>query len=119
MRLIQYATGLNIRQERQGRGVLAANLYSLHSFRHTFVSFCADAGVPEAVVASIVGHDTIAMTRHYTHISAGAKQRAIDMLTGANEGNGRSARERLIEALDGASEERILAALEVLRGKDN
>lgn len=118
MRLIQYATGLNIRQDRQGRGVLAANLYSLHSFRHTFVSFCADAGVPEAVVASIVGHDTIAMTRHYTHISTAAKSRAIGMLPSVGGGQ-MSARERLIAALDGASEERILAALEVLRGKDN
>ena len=56
------------------------NLYSLHSFRHTFVSFCANAGVPLDVVASIVGHGSTAMTRHYAHISDAAKDRAIQAL---------------------------------------
>ncbi len=54
--------------------------YSMHSFRHTFVSFCANAGVPLAVVQSIVGHGSPAMTRHYTHISQEAAQKAIDAL---------------------------------------
>lgn len=54
--------------------------YSMHSFRHTFVSFCANAGVPLAVVQSIVGHGSPAMTTHYTHISQEAAQKAIDAL---------------------------------------
>ena len=57
-----------------------ANVYSLHSFRHAFVSFCANAGVPEAVVAAIVGHGSPVMTRHYTHIADSAKQEAINVL---------------------------------------
>lgn len=59
---------------------LAPSQYSLHSFRHTFVSFCANAGVPLAVVAEIVGHGNPAMTRHYAHIHDDAKQSAIDVL---------------------------------------
>ena len=54
--------------------------YSMHSFRHTFVSFCANAGIPLAVVQSIVGHGSPAMTRHYTHISQEAAQKAINAL---------------------------------------
>ena len=54
--------------------------YSMHSFRHTFVSFCANAGVPLAIVQSIVGHGSPAMTRHYTHISQEAAQGAINAL---------------------------------------
>ena len=54
--------------------------YSMHSFRHTFVSFCANAGVPLAIVQSIVGHGSPAMTRHYTHISQEAAQKAINAL---------------------------------------
>ena len=40
-----------------------------HSLRHTYVSLCANAGVPLAVVQSIVGHTSPAMTRHYFHES--------------------------------------------------
>ncbi len=40
-----------------------------HSLRHTFVSLCANGGVPLAVVQSIVGHTNAAMTRHYFHVS--------------------------------------------------
>ena len=36
-----------------------ANVYSLHSFRHTFVSFCANAGVPDSVVAQLPGTATL------------------------------------------------------------
>lgn len=47
---------------------LKANIYGLHSFRHSFVSFCAEAGVPMAIVEAIVGHGNPSMTKHYTHI---------------------------------------------------
>ncbi|MEA4861669.1 MAG: tyrosine-type recombinase/integrase [Victivallaceae bacterium] len=63
-----------------GRRKLAANKYSLHSFRHSFVSFCANSGVPLAIVSEIVGHGNPAMTRHYSHISNESKQDAIATL---------------------------------------
>jgi hypothetical protein len=83
MKIIRCATGMGTtankdRSQRQRK--LAANVYSLHSFRHTFVSFCANAGVPLAVVAEIVGHGNPAMTEHYSHISTAAKQEAINAL---------------------------------------
>ena len=83
MKIIHCATGLETvaaEADTYGRRKLAANAYGLHSFRHTFVSFCANAGVPLAVVAEIVGHGNPAMTRHYSHISTETKKNAIDAL---------------------------------------
>ena len=80
MKIIHCATGEETTASKdrlQGQRKLAANVYSLHSFRHTFVSFCANAGVPLAVVAEIVGHGNPAMTEHYSHISTESKRSAI------------------------------------------
>lgn len=51
-----------------------------HSLRHTFVSLSANAGVPLAVVQSIVGHSNPAMTRHYFHASDDALKGAVAAL---------------------------------------
>lgn len=55
--------------------------YGFHSFRHTLISFCAAAGVPEPVTREIVGHGSPAMTRHYTHIHEPSLRKAIDSLS--------------------------------------
>ena len=55
-------------------------LVSFHSLRHTFVSMSANAGVPLAVVQSIVGHATADMPRHYYHESQGALVAAVAAL---------------------------------------
>ncbi|MCK4982234.1 MAG: tyrosine-type recombinase/integrase [Victivallaceae bacterium] len=60
------------------------NVYGFHSFRHSFVSFCAKAGVPMPVVQSIVGHGNPAVTRHYVHIGEGAARQAINALPQGN-----------------------------------
>lgn len=83
MKIIHCATGEETTADKEclpGQRKLAANIYSLHSFRHTFVSFCANAGVPLAVVAEIVGHGNPAMTEHYSHISTESKKSAIEAL---------------------------------------
>lgn len=59
--------------------------YSMHSFRHTFVSFCANSGVPLSVVQFIVGHSNPAMTRHYTHIALETAKKAINALPQGNQ----------------------------------
>ena len=92
MKIIRCALGVETTiRDTDAKRALAANVYSLHSFRHTFVSFCANAGVPLAVVAEIVGHGNPAMTRHYAHVNNTAKQNAISalpMLTGGtNDAN--------------------------------
>lgn len=48
-----------------------------HSLRHTFVSLSANAGVPLAIVQTIVGHGNPLMTSHYFHASSSALQSAV------------------------------------------
>lgn len=95
------------------RRKLAANIYSLHSFRHTFVSFCVNAGVPMAVVASIVGQGNPAMTRHYAHISEEAKSKAVEtlpsLLAPAKQKSDRDRLRGIIENLSDADVSRVLA----------
>lgn len=57
-----------------------------HSLRHSFVSLCRAGDVPEAVVMSIVGHGSPAMTRHYTHVGNDATEAAIYSLPGLDQG---------------------------------
>ena len=58
---------------------------TFHSLRHTFVSFSANAGVPLPVVASIVGHTSTAMTRHYYHENEDALRRAVEAVPALEE----------------------------------
>jgi integrase len=41
---------------------------SFHSLRHTAVPLLKDAGIPDAVVMALVGHETVAMSQRYTHV---------------------------------------------------
>ena len=63
----------------EGRKRLATEA-SFHSLRHTFVSLAANAGVPLAVVQSIVGHTSTVMTRHYYHENVDALIRAVNAI---------------------------------------
>ncbi len=59
-----------------GRGSGTGGL-SFHCLRHTAVSLLKDAGVPEAVVMELVGHDSEEMSRHYTHVGRAALENAV------------------------------------------
>jgi integrase len=53
---------------------------SFHSLRHTTVSLVRDAGIPDAVVMALVGHDTVAMSYRYTHVGKEALTNAATKL---------------------------------------
>lgn len=72
-------------------------VYGFHSLRHSFVSHCAEAGVPKAVVLSIVGANSEIVDKHYTHIGEDAQEKAIMAISGTY--NMISDRERINEAL--------------------
>jgi integrase len=55
----------------RGRGSAAAEL-SFHSLRHSAVSYLKRAGIPDAVVKELVGHESNAMSDHYTTVGAEA-----------------------------------------------
>lgn len=63
-----------IETQAKEKGKRARVVVGYHSLRHTFVSIAAESGIPFAIVQSIVGHTSPAMTRHYTHISEKALQ---------------------------------------------
>jgi integrase len=72
-------------------------VYGFHSLRHSFVSHCAEAGIPEAVVVSIVGANSQVVAKHYTHIGEDAQEKAIMAIAGNT--NATSDRERIAKAL--------------------
>jgi integrase len=53
---------------------------SFHSLRHTATSLMKNAGVNASVVMDIIGHESEAVSAHYTHIDEETKRRAIAML---------------------------------------
>ena len=57
-------------------------VYGFHSLRHSFASHCAEAGVPKAVVVSILGANSEIVDKHYTHIGEEAQEKAIHSLFG-------------------------------------
>jgi integrase len=60
-----------------GRGVgSSSGGLSFHCLRHTAVSMMKDAGVPEAAVMELVGHDSEQMSAHYTHVGTEALKKA-------------------------------------------
>lgn len=80
-------------KEETGRGHgfrRALNPLSFHSLRHTATSLLKNAGVSAVVAMDIIGHESEAISRHYTHVDEGAKHAAIaglpDLLTGKSNG---------------------------------
>ena len=72
-------------------------VYGFHSLRHSFASHCAEAGVPKAVVLSILGTNSEIVDKHYTHIGEEAQEKAIQSLFGNS--NVVSDREKIEKAL--------------------
>ena len=72
-------------------------VYGFHSHRHSFASFCAEAGVPKAVVQSILGIDSEILDRYYTHVGDESQQKAIEAVRSRNKE--KSAQERIDEVL--------------------
>ena len=72
-------------------------VYGFHSLRHSFASFCAEAGVPKAVLLSILGTDSDIADKYYTHVGEDAQQLAITAISDIR--NGRSAQEKVSAAL--------------------
>ena len=76
LELIFKAAHIETRVRLEGRRTRTPEA-TFHSLRHTFVSLAANAGVPLPIVASIVGHSSTAMTRHYYHENEDALRQAV------------------------------------------
>lgn len=60
----------------------AVTVYGFHSLRHSFASHCAEAGVPKAVVLSILGADSEVVDKYYTHVGEEAQHKAMIAIAG-------------------------------------
>ena len=95
-------------------------VYGFHSLRHSFASYCAEAGVPQATVISILGADSEIVTKYYTHVGTEAQQQAISAVSGSNTRN--EAQNKILEALNlinssAASSDEILAQVKAILEK--
>jgi integrase len=77
--------GLRSRLPHQSRGIgrdrkRGSLELSFHCLRYTAVSLLRDAQVPEAAVMELVGHDSVEISRHYTHVGREALSKAVDAL---------------------------------------
>jgi integrase len=58
----------------------AFNVISFHALRHTATSLMKNAGISPAIVADIIGHESPAISAHYTHIEQSAKRKALNAM---------------------------------------
>ena len=56
------------------------NSLSFHCLRHTATSLLKNAGVSDVVARDIIGHESEAVSRHYTHIEMETKRRAVEAM---------------------------------------
>jgi integrase len=49
-----------------------------HSLRHTAVSLLKNAGVSDVIARDIIGHESEAVSRQYTHIESDTRRKALD-----------------------------------------
>jgi integrase len=61
-------------------GPRATGELSFHCLRHTATSLMKNAGISPAIVQDIIGHDSSAVSAHYTHIEGAAKRVALDAM---------------------------------------
>jgi integrase len=54
-------------------------VYGFHSLRHSFASYCAEAGVPQATVVSILGADSEVVTKYYPMWAMRLKDRLLQL----------------------------------------
>jgi integrase len=70
------------------------NELSFHSLRHTATSLMKDAGISPAIVQDIIGHESPAISAHYTHIGEPAKRQAIAAMPDVTASGSRQVRSR-------------------------
>jgi len=51
-----------------------------HTLRHTFASWLAIQGTPILTIKELLGHQTLAMTERYSHLSPDHKRQAIEVI---------------------------------------
>ncbi len=69
--------------ETSGRWRRQTSELSFHSLRHTATSMLKAAGVSDAIARAIIGHESAAVSRAYTHLDMETMRKALEKLPGA------------------------------------
>ena len=99
-------------------------IYGFHSLRHSFASFCAEAGVPKAVLLSILGTDSKIADKYYTHVSVESQMKAIAAISNRNAPTSQEKIDRVLKLLspeagkqpESATNSTLQQVLEILKG---
>ena len=71
---------------KQGRSkAREASELSFHSLRHSAVTMLKAAGVSDFIAREIVGHESAAVSRQYTHLTTDDKRAAMQRLPDVTE----------------------------------
>ena len=91
-------------------------ILGFHSLRHSFASFCAEAGVPKAVVVSILGANSEIVDQFYTHVGEDAQRAAIEAIAGSSNSTPVTKIKRAIEYIESISHptDDLLAVAKIL-----
>ena len=99
-------------------------IYGFHSLRHSFASFCAEAGVPKAVLLSILGTDSKIADKYYTHVSVESQMKAIAAISNRNAPTFQEKIDRVLKLLspeagkkpESATNSTLQQVLKILKG---
>ena len=112
-KLLQSA-GIETSAPREGYAIRVAK-YGFHSFRHSFVSTCAERGIPLSVVQELVGHLSPDMTQHYFHLNDDVACKAIASLPGAGAATIDTAKvSAAVDGFEGLTKDELRAVREKL-----
>lgn len=78
--IAQQFVDCGIKTTAKGRGVRRRCIVGFHSLRHSFVTLCAEQGVPLAVVQELCGHSSPEIQRAYLHMGEEVTRKAISAL---------------------------------------
>ena len=99
-------------------------LYGFHSLRHSFASFCAEAGVPKATLLSILGTNSEIADKYYTHVSEESQRKAVELISSRSTTTSQEKIDRVLKLLmpeagkqpESASNSTLRQVLEILKG---
>jgi integrase len=75
-------------------GARESSEISFHSLRHSAVTMLKASGLSDVFAREIVGHDSEAVSRHYTHLSTDDLRNAMKRLPDVTEGASKAPRKR-------------------------
>ena len=61
-------------------GARTTSELSLHSLRHTATSMLKAAGVSDSIARAIIGHESVAVSRSYTHLDLATMREAMEKM---------------------------------------